>query len=91
MLYYAFTRAVYSYAVTVWAISKKHTTDPKDCSEMLNALLFGNKSSPVYTRECTPGLRNGVPAMYSKMVDHLLKRYPEPHGQVTAYNRSPVH
>ena len=21
----------------------------------------------------------------------LLKRYPEPHGQVTAYNRSPVH
>ena len=20
-----------------------------------------------------------------------LKRYPEPHGQVTAYNRSPVH
>ena len=27
-------------------------------------------------------------------VDHcwtVLKRYPEPHGQVTAYNRSPVH
>ena len=23
--------------------------------------------------------------------DALLKRYPEPHGQVTAYNRSPVH
>ena len=23
--------------------------------------------------------------------DRLLKRYPEPHGQVTAYNRSPVH
>ena len=21
----------------------------------------------------------------------VLKRYPEPHGQVTAYNRSPVH
>ena len=21
----------------------------------------------------------------------ILKRYPEPHGQVTAYNRSPVH
>ena len=21
----------------------------------------------------------------------LVKRYPEPHGQVTAYNRSPVH
>ena len=22
---------------------------------------------------------------------NFLKRYPEPHGQVTAYNRSPVH
>ena len=21
----------------------------------------------------------------------MVKRYPEPHGQVTAYNRSPVH
>ena len=21
----------------------------------------------------------------------VVKRYPEPHGQVTAYNRSPVH
>ena len=69
MLYYAFTRAVYSYAVTVWATSKTHITNPE---EMLNALLFGNRSSPVYTRECTPGLRNGVPAMYSQMVDHLL-------------------
>ena len=25
------------------------------------------------------------------MEGYVLKRYPEPHGQVTAYNRSPVH
>ena len=72
MLYYAFTRAVYSNAVTVWAISKAHIRNQQ---ELLNALLFGNKSSPVYTQECTLGLRNGVPAMYSKMVDHLLHEY----------------
>ena len=26
-----------------------------------------------------------------KCAGYIVKRYPEPHGQVTAYNRSPVH
>ena len=41
-LYYAFTRAVCSYAITVWAIQ---ICKNKNHEEMLNALLSGKKSS----------------------------------------------
>ena len=38
---------------------------------------------------CTPDWGcSGEHAYWRRM---LVKRYPEPHGQVTAYNRSPVH
>ena len=30
-------------------------------------------------------------AMLMQTNQLITKRYPEPHGQVTAYNRSPVH
>ena len=76
MLYYAFTRAACSYAITVWAIQINNIKiQNKNPEAMLNALLFGKTSSPVYTPECAPGLRNGVPAMYCRMVDHLLHEY----------------
>ena len=34
--------------------------------------------------------RNEVPVLRTAW-DLAVRRYPEPHGQVTAYNRSPVH
>ena len=36
------------------------------------------------------GLQKECKSVFN-MACTMLKRYPEPHGQVTAYNRSPVH
>ena len=41
-----------------------------------------------FVQTCLEEVEN---AEYFAPLKPLLKRYPEPHGQVTAYNRSPVH
>ena len=39
----------------------------------------------------SPTTVDDLRAALDGQLDELVKRYPEPHGQVTAYNRSPVH
>ena len=48
-------------------------------------------SASLYRGSATwTGLQNCI-VIHCQSIPSLLKRYPEPHGQVTAYNRSPVH
>ena len=64
------------------------------CSPEFFVVAFSRKSTrKTFRRSCERMLlkdhefaRNPTSPPYV-----LLKRYPEPHGQVTAYNRSPVH
>ena len=66
---------------------------PKAPKEPSNGAHKGTKGSMGKGGKGIPGCivlgstvgNKGIPPI------DILKRYPEPHGQVTAYNRSPVH